>query len=115
MIAYKYRFHGHSSLDYVYRNGQSFRSRLVNIKVIENKKRKDSRIAVVVGKKVIKSAVKRNLMRRRVYEYIRPRILSIKTAHDIVIIVTSVELLSASPAEMTAQLDQVFSQTKIFN
>lgn len=113
MIPYKNRFHGHSSLDYVYKNGQTSRSRLINIKSIINKKRNDSRIAVVVGRKVIKSAVKRNLVRRRVYEYIRPKISQFTSLNDVVIIITSIEILSISHKDMADQIDQLLDQLKI--
>lgn len=115
MIPYKYRFHGHSSLDYVYKNGQTSRSRIINIKSIINKKRNESRIAVVVGRKVIKSAVKRNLIRRRVYEYIRPKISQFTSPNDVVIIITSIEILSMSYKDIANQLDQLLGQAKIIN
>ena len=115
MIPYKNRFHGHSSLDYVYRNGQTARSHLVNIKSVINKKRDDSRIAVVIGKKVVKSAVKRNLARRRVYEYIRPKIDQFDTVRDVVIIITSSELISLPYKELSSQLEQLLQQSGIIS
>lgn len=113
MIAFKYRFHGHNSLDYVYKNGQTVRSHLANIKSIVNKKRKDSRIAVVVSKKVIKSAVKRNTIRRRVYEYIRPKIDCFIEPHDIVIVIGTSELLGMTHKDMSAQFDQLLNRAGI--
>lgn len=113
MIAFKYRFHGHNSLDYVYKNGRTTRSHLANIKSIVNKKRKDSRIAVVVGKKIIKSAVKRNAIRRRVYEYVRPKIDKFSETYDIVIVIGTSELLAMTPKDMSAQFDQLFLQAGI--
>lgn len=115
MIPYKNRFHGHNSLDYTYKKGQTTRSRLVNIKSTKNNRRLNSRIAVVIGKKIAKSAVKRNLARRRVYEYIRPKINEFDTIRDVVIVITSVELLSLKSADLTKQLDQLFLQSGILN
>lgn len=66
-----YRFHGHGSLNYLFRNGQTTRSAQLLIRSVENRRRKDSRVTVVVGKKVAKSAVVRNRIRRRVYEVVR--------------------------------------------
>ena len=71
MLAQKFRFHGHGSLRYLYKNGDAVRSHLITLKYIANPRRKTSRFTVVVGKKVIKSAVKRNRIRRRVYEVVR--------------------------------------------
>ena len=57
MIPFSYRFHGHNSLRYVYKNGQAVRSRLATLKSSPNPHRKKSRIAVVVGKKVLKRII----------------------------------------------------------
>ncbi len=113
MIPYKNRFHGHSSLDYTYRRGQSTRSKFFNIKTIPNKKRTESRIAVVVSKKIYKSAVRRNLIRRRVYEYLRPLINQFDQIRDVVIIITNKEFISLSHQELLTQFDQVLDQAGI--
>lgn len=70
MISRKHRFRGYRSLDYVYRHGKGFRTDGIGIKVSPSKK-EDYRLAVVVSKKVHKSAVKRNRIRRRVFEQFR--------------------------------------------
>ena len=71
MLAQKNRFHGHGSLRYVYANGNAVRTQKIVVKFTRNPHRTDSRFAVVVSKKVLKSAVGRNRIRRRVYEIIR--------------------------------------------
>lgn len=114
MISSLYRFHGHNSLRYVYSNGKAVRSRLATIKWVSNKHRRHSRIAVVVSKKVIKSAVSRNRIRRRIYEYIRPRIPDLSQTYDIVVIVTSSEFLTMAADELKAQLDELAGQTTLF-
>ena len=113
MIAFINRFHGHGSLRYVYQNGQAVRTRLITMKTIQNKHRKHSRIAVVVSKKVLKSAVGRNRIRRRVYEYIREQIPSFTDVFDVVIIITSSELLTVEYSEIMSQLSQVLKQAGI--
>ena len=113
MIAFTNRFHGHGSLRYVYQNGQAIRSRLITVKTIKNPHRKNSRIAVVVSKKVLKSAVGRNRIRRRVYEYIRTQIPNFDGVFDIVIIITSSELLTITYNEIILQLSQVLNQAGI--
>ncbi len=70
MISRAHRFHGHNSLNYVYRHGNSCRVEFMALRVAPNK-RPDYRMAVVVSKKVSKSAVVRNRIRRRLYEIIR--------------------------------------------
>ena len=70
MISRKHRFRGHRSLDFVYRNGKTFKAGGMSIKTMPAKG-EDYRLAVVVSKKVHKSAVKRNRIRRRVFEQFR--------------------------------------------
>ena len=110
MIPFTNRFHGHGSLRYVYTNGQVIRSHLATIKYIDNPRRNKSRAAVVVSKKVIKNAVYRNRIRRRIYEYIRPILGENASSLDIVIIVTSGEMLTIPHQELVSQLDKMFSQ-----
>jgi len=110
MIPFKNRFHGHKSLNYVYRNGQVVRLRLMIIKYITNPHRKESRFSVVVSKKTLKSAVRRNRIRRRIYNFIRPKIILLNGVYDIVFIITSSEMLNISHDEMSEQLNQFFNQ-----
>lgn len=87
MISRSHRFHGHNSLRYVYQHGRVVRGPLTAIKYIENQKRSTYRVAVVVSKKVSKSAVKRNRIRRRLYEQVRLNQDEITRPFDIVITV----------------------------
>jgi len=114
MIPFFQRFHGHNSLRYVYKNGAVVRSRYATLKVATNSHRKEPRFAIVVSKKVMKSAVRRNRIRRRIYEYIRintPRLLE---AYDIAIIVTSSEFLGMPSEELSSQLEQLFVQAELY-
>jgi ribonuclease P protein component len=113
MIPFYNRFHGHSSLNYVYRNGRAVHSRWFTIKTISNPHRKDSRIAVVISKKILKGAVKRNRVRRQVYEYIRAILPRFDNIYDITIIVLSGELFTTSHTEIIAELNQLFDQISI--
>lgn len=87
MIGQKHRFHGHSSLRYVYSNGRTVRGQDLAIRFANNPKRSSYRCAVVVSKKVSKSAVKRNRIRRRLYEVIRNNQELLEGTPDIVITV----------------------------
>ena len=110
MIPFKNRFHGHNSLRFVYKNGQAIRSRLITIKTISNQHRKQTRIAVVVSKKVFKKAVQRNRVRRQIYEYARIRLLKNSNIYDIAIIISSGEILTTPHNEMIEMLNQLFLQ-----
>lgn len=101
MLAQQHRFHGHGSLRYIYKYGETVRGRAISLKYTQNPRRKRSRISVVVSKKVLKSAVGRNRIRRRVYEIVREALPRIdENPHDIAILVFSSEVLSMPHKEL---------------
>ncbi len=114
MLSFSHRFHGHGSLRYVYKNGQAIRSHLITIKYIKNSHRKHSRFAVVVSKKVHKSAVGRNRIRRRLYEIIRQELPHIQSPHDIVILVFSSEVLTLPHDELQALIQQLYQSSGLY-
>lgn len=71
MIAKLNRFHGLGALRGVYKRGQVVRSQTISLKFEKKLNQKSFRLAVVVSKKVHKSAVVRNRIRRRIYEIVR--------------------------------------------
>lgn len=108
MIARRHRFHGYGSLRYVYKHGQTVRGSMLSLKFVPNTRRSAYRLAVVVSKKVDKSAVVRNRIRRRVYEVVRQLEDRIQAPYDMVLTVFS-EQLATMPADelkkmVTAQL-----------
>jgi ribonuclease P protein component len=102
MISRANRFHGYNSLRYVYTRGQTVRGPLITIKYVANEKRKIYRCAVVVSKKVSKSAVVRNRIRRRIYEQIR--LLSIQKPYDIVATVYSDQVAEIPTSELANKI-----------
>ena len=114
MISTLFRFHGHNSLRYVYGNGKAVRSQLFTIKYVTNSHRKHPRFSVVISKKVIKSAVGRNRVRRRLYEYLRVNIPNLSGVYDIVVICTSAELRTLPYTQITEQLDQLFNKANLY-
>lgn len=114
MLAYKNRFHGHGSIRYVYANGRPVRGRLFTIKSTSNSRRHETRIAVVVSKKVAKGAVVRNRIRRRLYESFRERLDQLPANADIVCIVGSAEVATTSYEELTTALDQLLSEAGLY-
>jgi len=114
MIATIFRFHGHNSLRYLYANGKAVRSQLFTIKYVSNAHRSHPRFSIVVSKKVIKSAVGRNRIRRRLYEYLRTHTDQLDGVHDIVIICTSAELRTMPYEQITEQLNQLFAKASLY-
>ena len=114
MLQQANRFHGHGSLRFVYKNGQTVRSSLAALKYIQNPYRKNSRFAVVISKKVLKSAVRRNRVRRRIYEIIRRELPNLKNSQDIAVIVFSAEVLTMPHAELQTAIKNLLFQAKLY-
>lgn len=114
MIPFSYRFHGHNSLRYVYKNGQAVRTHFATLKSTPNPHRDKPRIAVVVGKKILKSSVGRNRIRRRIYEYIRQQIPRFSQNFDIVVIISSSEFLTMPASDLTAQIEDLFVRSGLY-
>lgn len=94
------RFHGYGSLRYTYRHGKTVRGPLCSLKYSLNPKRNTYRLAVVVNKKVNKSAVVRNRIRRKLYETVRANESQITEAYDLVITIFSDQILELSVSEL---------------
>lgn len=114
MLSQKYRFHGHGSLRYLYRNGQTVRNRALLLKYCENKHRANSRVAVVVGKKIAKSAVKRNRMRRRIFEVVRRHWDHIPEHYDFSLTIFTAEFLTMSAEEVEHNVVSLLKQAHLY-
>ncbi|SRR6266568_5896378 len=104
MIHQTHRFHGHNSLRFVYQNGQTVRGPHSALRYVRNPRRKTYRVAVVVSRKVSKSAVVRNRIRRRIYETVRVQSPHIARAYDMVFTVFSDQLASMQYADVAASV-----------
>ena len=114
MLAKRLRFHGHGSLRFLYKNADAYRSRAFTVKAIKNPRRNHPRISVVVSKKVHKSAVGRNRMRRRIYEVIRHELPRFNGSQDIAIIVTNAEVIMMPAPELRDGLLTLLEQAGVF-
>ena len=103
MISQKNRFSGHKSLDYTYKHGKSYRSGSLSLKIVPARG-DDYRLAVVISKKVSKSAVTRNRIRRRIFEQLRKAISGYEQPfkYDMIISVFD-DSLATIPAEQLAE------------
>lgn len=109
MLANNYRFHGHGSLRYVFQKGSPRRSRHLLVRFIKNPRRTHPRFSVVVSKKVYKSAVKRNRIRRRVYDIVRHSITNTTPSYDVVITVFSPDILTLEHSVLAEDLRTLLS------
>lgn len=104
MINRKHRFHGHGSLRFVYQKGKTIRGQYGALKYVANSRRKDYRMAVVVSRKVNKSAVVRNRIRRRIYEIVRREESRIQSPYDMVFTVFSDQCASLSAEDLRQRI-----------
>lgn len=114
MLAKKYRFHGYGSLKYVFRNGRKARNRYLGLRVTYNPRREHTRVAVIVSKKIHKSAVVRNRIRRRIYEVVRHELPRFGGAYDIAITVLSAEVIMTSPVELTIDVRRLLAELGLY-
>lgn len=91
MLNRKYRFHSRGGVKYTYRNGKVFRTKDLTLVCAKNV-RKHQRFAVVVSKKVLKTAVGRNRIRRRIYEAIRLELPKCTANIDCIFVVNNREI-----------------------
>jgi ribonuclease P protein component len=92
VVSKKYRFKGYGSLRYLFKKGHTIRGSQFSVRYLNNPKNPNYRVAVVVSKKVTKSAPKRNRIRRRIYEIVRLNAPKYLTNQDIAFIVFSDKL-----------------------
>lgn len=114
MLSHTHRFHGPHSLRTIYRSGQTVHSHICKVKYLQNARREDSRFAIVVSKKVHKSAIGRNRIRRRFYEVIRGQISALKPGVDVVVIIVSGEALAMPYSEIEATIRQLFHEANLY-
>ena len=108
MIDTTHRFQGHNSLRFAYQKGKTVRGQFCSLKYVLNRRRETYRVAVVVSRKVHKSAVVRNRIRRRIYEVIRQEAHNITAPYDIVVLVYSDQMASMPAIQLrSAILDKL--------
>lgn len=115
MIARTHRFHGHASLRYVYKHGQIARGPCMVLKYARNDRRKTWRAAVVVSRKVHKSAVVRNRIRRRIYELLRLKLATFTEPIDIVCIIHSEAVATISAHELEVVITGQLQKAKLIH
>ena len=105
MIHRTHRFHGRTSLRFVYNNGQTVRCQYSALKYVRNNRRRTYRVAIVVSRKVSKSAVVRNRIRRRMYEAIAACAPHISGPYDMIFTVFSDQLATMEYEELFTTLE----------
>ena len=112
MLSKKYRFHSRGGVRYTYQNGKSIRGSRISLVFAENARGKQ-RFAVVVSKKVLKSAVGRNRIRRRVYEAIRLEQAKIGKPVDCIFNVYNREVATMEFSELRNLVSSLLKEAEI--
>ena len=112
MLNKKYRFHSRGGVRYVYQKGKTIRTPKMSLIFAENT-RGFTRVAVVVSKKVEKSAVGRNRIRRRIYEALRLNLDYLPKKHDYIFVVFSSEVLKMSFDDLERLLGKLVEESKV--
>lgn len=113
MLTRTNRFHGHGAVRRVYRLGKPARTGLFSAHALQGDRVRTTRVAVVVSRKIHKSAVKRNRIRRRIYELVRLRMPDFRVPTELVITVYKADVVDLSPAELAAALDELLAKARL--
>jgi len=98
--------------DRVFKTGQSFYSKVLGVKTAPNGL-KVSRFGFLIGVKVSKKAVVRNLFKRRLRETIRKELPSLKSSQDVVIIVFN-QILDKNFEDLQKIINSGFKRLKLY-
>jgi ribonuclease P protein component len=112
MISKKYRFHSRGGVRYTYQNGKTIRGSKISLVFADNSRNKQ-RYAVVVSKKILKSAVGRNRIRRRSYEAIRALLPNIQKPVDCIFIINSKDILDIDFKELRTLVRDLLKEADI--
>lgn len=112
MLKKKYRFHSRGGVRYVYQKGKTIRSPKMSLIFVDND-RGFTRFGVVVSKKVEKSAVGRNRIRRRVYEALRVNFDLIPKKRDYLFVVFSKDVMKMPFSELEKTLGALVEESKV--
>ena len=112
MLSKKYRFHSRGGVKYTYQKGKTIRTPHLSL-VYNHNSRGYQRFAVVISKKVIKSAVGRNRVRRRLYEAIRLELPTYQATNDHIFVVYHKALRDLPFTELRALVHSLLEQSMI--
>jgi ribonuclease P protein component len=112
MLTRSHRFHGYGSLRRTYSNGQTVRGSFISLRHAPRPAGKPYRVAVVVSRKVHKSAVVRNRIRRRVYEFVRQYEI-VPPAVDLIFTVFSDQVASLETERLNSIMNELLTKATL--
>lgn len=115
MINAIHRFHGHNGLSGVYQRGQNVRGPLISLKFRQRESRWPYRAAVVVSRKVSRSAPVRNRIRRRIYEAVRQNAGDIKPGTDLVFTVFDQKVAGLEAPKLQSAIVELLQKAAVID
>jgi ribonuclease P protein component len=112
MLKKEYRFHSRGGVKYVYQHGKTIRRSKMSLVFCENT-RGFTRVAVVVSKKVAKTAVARNKIRRRVYEALRVNFEFIPEKRDYIFVIYTADVMTMPYNDLVKLLGELVAESKV--
>ncbi|MBO7664268.1 ribonuclease P protein component [Candidatus Saccharibacteria bacterium] len=112
MLNKKYRFHSRGGVRYVFQKGKTVRTQKMSLTTLDNE-RGFTRVAVVVSKKVLKTAVGRNRIRRRIYEAVRRNFEDLPKNRDYIFSVFTKEVAVMPNKELEKILGDLVADSRI--
>ncbi len=112
MLAKKFRFHSRGGVRHTYQHGKTIREAKISL-VFAINGRKKQRYAVVVSKKILKSAVGRNRIRRRVYEALCLEFPKIQQPVDCIFIINTKAISVIDFTELQSLIHNLLIEAKI--
>ncbi|MBL8122435.1 ribonuclease P protein component [Candidatus Saccharibacteria bacterium] len=113
MLARNNRFHGSRAIQRLYKAGKAARTKFLGLKYSTTTG--DFRAAVVVSRKVHKSAVVRNRIRRRLYEILRAKHGSNLRGVEILITVFDAQVALVTTDELQKEVATLLSKARLLS
>lgn len=111
MLAKKYRLKKKKDFEAVLKTGKAYSAGPLFLKIAENKLG-NSRFGIIIGRKVIAKAVKRNLIKRRIRAVVYGLMSRFKKNVDVIILVKGLDK-ELSFWEIKGALEQVFLKAEL--
>lgn len=108
MLAKRYRFHSRGGVKYTYKKGTTIRKPKISLIYAPNS-RGHQRFGVVVSKKVLKPAVGRNRIRRRVYEALRLELPHFTANFDCLFIINNKDITTLPFTDLRKLIRELLS------
>ena len=113
MISRTHRFHGRAGIRRLQLTGTPVRSGQLALRYVPNPKISSYRLAIVVSRRVSKSAVVRNRIRRRLYESVRILSSSFTAPYDLVIVAYDEQIADMPAVRLEGEVKKLLKKARL--